>query len=119
VEDTQEEQLIAHLRDAHLMLIKSLTEVRQQREPGADDWRYRLLRTFHEYLIAIGIRRELIDPVQAMIFESGDGTLIERRRKAGKTGTPMPSVEAACMTMASAAVTVLRERRALTMSMAP
>jgi hypothetical protein len=99
----------AHLAEAHNKLIASLDEVRKRREAGADDWRYSLLRTFRQYCVAIGIERALIDPVQAMLLEIAE-TVVSGRRRPGPGAPPLPLNEAACLTMAAASVTVLKER---------
>lgn len=101
------DKLVVDLAVAHTMLIASLAEVRRRREAGADDWRYSLMRTFHEYLLAIGIERELVEPVQALLFEVADTVFSERDGKKRKR----PLMELACLTMAAAAVTVLKERK--------
>ena len=45
-----------------------------------------------------------------MIFEVADKTMRERRRQNGEAGTPMPFSRSTILTLAAAAVTVLKER---------
>ena len=101
------DKLVVNLAVAHTMLIASLVEVRRRREAGADVWRYSLLRTFREYLVAIGIERDLVEPVQALLFEVAETADGDRRG----TKRKRPLMELACLTMAAAAVTVLKERK--------
>ena len=96
--------------EAREKLIESLREVHKRFDDGADDWQYGLLRTFRQYSRAIGIERELLDPLEKMLLEAVDETFMARRRQGGETGTPLPLARAAPLTFAAACVTVLKER---------
>jgi hypothetical protein len=89
-------------------LFLALEAVRARFDVNADDWRYSLLRTFREYLRAIGVERRLIDPVEVMVLETGDRIKLERRRAQGQAGTPAPSGRVFALAYAAAAVTALR-----------
>lgn len=97
-------------QEAHDKLIASLEMVRDAFDAKADDWEYSLLRTFREYLRATGVERRLIDPVQASLLKRTDEIFLERRRTAGKNGTPDPIGASGAMAYAVAAVTSLKLR---------
>ena len=97
-------------KEAREKLIAALTEVRHQWKAGADDWQYRLLRTFVQYALAIGVERRLVDPAQKMLIDVSDEVLKARRRKDGKAGTPMSAGKAMAHSSAAAVATVLKER---------
>jgi hypothetical protein len=97
-------------KEAREKLVAALTEVRKQWEAGADDWQFRLLRTFREYALAIGIERRLVDPIEKMRIDVADAVFKARRRQKGKAGTPMPSGKALAHSSAAAVATVLKER---------
>jgi hypothetical protein len=99
--------------EAEAGLVASLQEVRRRFDDKADDWDYSLLRTFREYLSAIGVERRLIDPVQALLLSRADEIMNERRRNAGEIGTPRPSGHTLAMAYAAAAVTTLRNRHSV------
>jgi hypothetical protein len=87
----------------------SLTEVRGRFDAGADDWRHSLLRTFREYCKAIGIERELIDPIQRMLFETDEAIFRGRRKAAGRQVNATSTLrDVVPLTVAAAAVTVLK-----------
>jgi hypothetical protein len=109
-EDGEHESRITQLDDARGKLIRALAEVHKHWESSADDWRYRLLHTIREYCRAIGIQRELIEPVQALLFETAESAVNERRRQAGERTPHLPLNEASCLAMAAAVITELRER---------
>lgn len=95
--------------EAREMLIRSLIFVRQQMDKGEDDWRYSLLRVFREYGQALGIDPLLLHPIQRMLFEAYDFTIIERRgKKEGRR--PMPAGKQTTLLVAAAAVTILKKR---------
>jgi hypothetical protein len=96
--------------EAHQRLVDSLIEVRKRCDAGADDWQYSLLTTFRKYAQAVGIDPKLLHPLELMRLEVADAIRNTRRRKEGKTGTPMPAPRAISLSVAAAAVTVLKER---------
>lgn len=96
--------------EARASLVAALREVRKAFDDGADDWQYRLLRTFREYIRAIDVEAHLLDPLERMLLENTEATFKARRQAAGKTGTPMPINRKVALSTAAAAVTVLKER---------
>ena len=96
--------------DVQRTLIQSLERVRKRFDAGADDWQFSLLRTFREYLNAIGVERRLADPVQAFLLQRTNEIMLERRRAAGRKGTPTPFGTTAALAYTAAAVTTLRIR---------
>ncbi|TBB88095.1 hypothetical protein [Rhizobium ruizarguesonis] len=105
-------------QDAHDQLIASLEVVRKAFDAKADDWQFSLLRTLREYLRAIGVERRLIDPVQAFLLQQTDDISLERRRAAGRTGTPVPIGASGAMAYAAAAVTSLKVRHGIRLPIA-
>jgi hypothetical protein len=96
--------------EARQELIVSLIHVRKLWDEGADDWQHALLRTFREYLRAIGVANELVHPLLRMLNDVDNEILETWRRRDGKAGTPMPIGKAMTLSFAAAAVTVLKER---------
>jgi len=82
--------------DRPLELAIHLAEVRAAFDKKDESWRFALLIALKRFLQAAGLDRELLDPLQQLIFE-----------QAGRKGE---HAEAAVMTVAAAAVTVLKHR---------
>lgn len=92
------------------MLAASLRTVREKFDAGDDDWRYSLMRVFREYCTAIAIDRNLVDPIQMMVFEAAEDAFRDRRKAAGKpSNATKPVRKSAPLVTAAAAVTVLRK----------
>lgn len=101
---------------AHASLLAALEEVRRRFEAGSDDWQYGLLRTFREYLREIGVDRRLIDPVQVMLMQNADATLLQRSRDEGQIGKKKPSKDVLPLAYAAAAVSILKDRHDFSLS---
>ena len=86
----------AVIEDRPLELAIHLAEVRAAFDKKDESWRFALLIALKRFLQAAGLDRELLDPLQQLIFE-----------QAGRKGE---HAEAAVMTVAAAAVTVLKHR---------
>jgi len=85
--------------DHPLELAIHLAKVRAAFDKKDESWRFALLIALKRFLQAAGLDRELLDPLQQLIFE-----------QAGRKGEHKPLAEAAVMTVAAAAVTVLKHR---------
>jgi hypothetical protein len=98
------------LEESRQKLIEALRVVRAAFDDGADDWRHRLMRTFREYSLDIGVDRELLDPLQKMLIETDDAILKARRRKDGKRVKRLPLNHSLTRAFAAACVTELKRR---------
>jgi hypothetical protein len=97
------------LEDAAARLRLELQTVRRRFDEGADDWQFSLLRTIREYFRVIEIGPELLMPLESFLLEIGDESL--RRREPPAPGQPRkPLGEALALTIAAAAVTVMKSR---------
>lgn len=97
-------------------LVQKLDQVRSAYDAEADGWEPFLLGTFAEFCREIGVEGRLIDPILSARYDRLDVTLRRREereaRAAGASiGPPRKASRAAlALTMAAAAVTVLKER---------
>ena len=90
---------MSDLEAARQLLTTMLTEVRRQFDEGAKGWQLSLVMAVKRYGGAIGIERELLDPLQHLMFEL-----------AKEPGQHKTTGDAAVWTIAAAAVTVLKHR---------
>ncbi|MBB6407642.1 hypothetical protein [Mesorhizobium sangaii] len=108
------------MSDIDRMLMASLEEIRRKFEANDDDWRYSLLRTVREFLVARQIERRLFDPVQKMVMEEGHRILAARAREEARNnrnkGPRSALWEIAPMAYAAAAVTYLRTTHKLSLA---
>ena len=104
------DEITARLVGAHAKLVEALTETRRRFDAGADDWEHSLLRTMREYMLDVGIEKELIDPLQRLLNETNERILKGRRKSAGKSMNVRSVGESLSLTFAAACVTILKER---------
>lgn len=97
--------------EARDKLVEALTIVRQQSLQAQDDWQASLLHTFMKYLQAIGIDRELTQPVFQMYLQEWERvTKLRQREEKGRSPRSQPPAKALAMNAAAACVTALHDR---------
>ncbi len=92
--------------EARKNLIASLAEVRRRFENDAPDWEYALLNTFKKYALAIGVDKELVQSIQALLHVYYDRLKVEQGEKRKNEKSVNLSL---AWGYASAAVTALLE----------